>query len=99
MAKMGKDDPSRFISGALDGDIGGGASSTGYQNSETSNELKEIRCSRKGQSIKTAFALDNVGKVYGRYASAGKDLSGFGGGKTSLAHSLNGANTVGADDL
>lgn len=95
----GKDHPERFISGALNGDTGGEEGGThGFQNSSTSNEIKDYKLSRKSQSIKTAFAMDNVGRVYDRFMTSLKDTE-CGGGPENLKHSLAGTSTVDADEL
>jgi hypothetical protein len=99
MAKYGKDSPERFIDGALDGDTGGDTSPKGYQNTQTSNEMDSIKISRKDQSVLRSYALDNVGRVYGRYATSMKDMGGWAGGATSLKHSLEGASTIGPDEV
>jgi hypothetical protein len=79
---FGKDDPSRFIDGALRGGSG------------SSNEVQEMGCDRPDQKIVTSFGLDNVGKVYGRDASSMKDKGGFAGSPENLKHSLSGASAV-----
>lgn len=89
---IGKDNPERFIKGALDGDYptkGG----KGFQNSSTSHEMTK-KSIGSGQSILTATPMDNVGVVYGGFDSSMKDTSGIGGSPTNLAHSLNGASAV-----
>lgn len=78
---FGKDDPDRFISGALTG--GGGPS----------NEIKDLAVDRPNQTIKRAFAMDNV-KLAMPIASSLKDLGGFAGGDDNLKHSLTGTSAV-----
>jgi len=92
----GKDSPEKFIDGALDGDTGGEASPHGFQDTMTSNEMKEYSVNRKDQKILTAFAMDNVGRVYGRYATSMKDME-VPGGPTNLKASLKGASAVDED--
>jgi hypothetical protein len=94
MAKYGKDHPERFIDGALDGETGGDTSPHGFQDSMTSNEMKKYSVDRKEQHILTAFAMDNVGRVYDRYMSSMKDMGGIAGSPTNLKHSLSGASAV-----
>jgi hypothetical protein len=95
MAKShyGKDHPERFLDGALDGDIHG-AGGRQFQDSMTSNEMEKYPVDRKSQHILTAFALDNVGRVYDRFESSMKDMKGIGGGPENLKHSLTGASAV-----
>lgn len=78
----GKDNPERFISGALTGGSG------------KSNEVQEQSVDRPQQKINTVFAMDNVGKVYGRDPTSMKDTGGFAGSENNLKHSLTGASAV-----
>lgn len=80
MAKFGKDSPERFISGAL---TGGSGPSEGIKN-------KSIG---RGQTLKTAFAMDNVDLAMPIDSSI-MDDGGFGGGDTNLKHSLTGTSSV-----
>jgi hypothetical protein len=82
-----------FISGALRGNTGGEGQTSGWQNSSTSNEIKDYPVDRPDQKIKTAFAMDNVGRVYGRPMTSIKDQS-FPGGVDNIAHSLTGSSAV-----
>jgi hypothetical protein len=79
---FGKDSPERFIDGAL---TGGG--------SGPSNEIVDKKVDRPDQSIKTAFAMDNVKLAYKEPTSI-KDESGFAGGISNLKHSLTGTGAV-----
>jgi len=90
----GKDSPERFIDGALTGEKRGSSSTHGFQDSMTSHEMEKYHVDRKDQHILTAFALDNVGEVYGRYATSMKDMGGIAGSPTNLKHSLSGASAV-----
>lgn len=83
MSKYGKDNPGSdgFISGALRG--GSGAS----------NEIVDKKIDRPNQSIKTAFAMDNV-KLAMPIETSLKDSGGFAGGVDNLKHSLTGASAV-----
>jgi hypothetical protein len=86
--KYGKDSPERFISGALDG--GTRLPDGGMQNTSTSDEIFDKGIGR-GQKIKTALALDNVGDTtYGNIESSIKTGKGFGGSPGNLSHSLEG---------
>lgn len=82
--KYGKDRPAKsaesFISGAL---TGGSGPSNGIDN-------KSIG---RGQTLKTAFPMDNVQLAMPMDSSL-RDESGFGGGDTSLSHSLTGTSAV-----
>jgi hypothetical protein len=89
----GKDNPERFIDGALDGEKRGSESWHGYQESMTSNEMVKYPVDRKDQHILTAFAMDNVGEVYGRYATSMRRTE-MAGGTKNLKHSLSGASAV-----
>lgn len=83
--KYGKDSPDRFISGAL---TGGSGPSEGIK-------TKGIG---RGQSINSAYPLDNVGQLAGPHLP--DEMGGsLGGGMTNLGHSLQGASTVGPDSL
>jgi hypothetical protein len=74
----GKDDPDRFISGALTG--GGGPS----------NEIEDLGVDRPNQSIKRAYAMDNVKLAMPIESSLKDGNSGFSGGVDNLKHSLTG---------
>jgi hypothetical protein len=76
----GKDNPERFISGALTG--GGGPS----------NEIKDYPVDRPDQKIKTAFAMDNV-KLAMPIETSMKDMS-WPGGVDNIKHSLTGTSAV-----
>jgi hypothetical protein len=76
----GKDNPERFISGALKGGSG------------PSNEIEEKRIDRPNQSINTAFAMDNV-KLAMPIETSIKDDK-FAGGEDNLKHSLTGVSAV-----
>lgn len=85
MSQYGKDSPGRFIEGAL---TGGSGPSEGIV-------TKSIG---RGQKIKSAYSLDNVGEIAGPHLDdehGGK----MGGGMTNLGHSLEGASTVAPDKL
>lgn len=96
--KFGKDrvvkSSESFIEGALTGRTSPPSHSKGYQNSSQSNEIVDYPVDRPGQTIKTAFALDNVGEVYNTYDTSMKDVSGIGGGVDNLKHSLTGTSAV-----
>lgn len=85
MSEYGKDRPENFIHGAL---TGGSGPSSGIVN-------KGIG---RGQTLKSAYPLDNVGEIAGPHL---KDTRGgsCGGSKTNLGHSLHGASTVSPDNL
>lgn len=97
MAKFGKDHPAKssegFISGALTGKVAGDGPEHGYQDTSTSNEIENYHVDRPEQSIKTAFGMDNVGRVYGRYPTSMKDVE-IPGGVDNLKHSLTGTSAV-----
>lgn len=93
MAKFGKDDPERFIDGALTGRGGPPSHEKGYQHSMTSEGMHS-KSIGKGQSILTPIGLDNVGEVYGTFETSMADTGGFGGGPTNLSHSLTGTSAV-----
>jgi hypothetical protein len=76
----GKDNPTRFIDGALTGGDG------------PSNEIKDYSVDRPEQKIKTAFAMDNV-KLACPIETSMKDMS-WPGGDANLKHSLTGASAV-----
>ena len=76
----GKDDPSRFISGALTG--GGGPS-----------EMIDKKAIGRGQTINTAFPMDNV-ELAMPIESWVRASDGIGGSVTNLAHSLTGSSAV-----
>lgn len=76
----GKDSPENFIKGALCGGSG------------KSNEIVDESIGR-GQTIKRAFAMDNVDLVMPIETSL-KDEGGFKGSTTNLRHSLVGASSV-----
>jgi hypothetical protein len=105
--KYGKDHPERFIDGALDGDIGEhGAASLdhdtphGFQDSSTSNEIVDYPVDRKHQVIKTALALDNVGRVYDRFPTSLHLGEGhFHGSTRNLKHSVDGAEAPADGDV
>jgi len=102
--KYGKDDPERFIDGALEGDIGehGGhdpSEEWGYQDTVTSNEMEHEHVDRKGQSLLRAYALDNVGRVYDRFPSSMKHEEGIHGGTRNLKHSIDGAEAPADGDV
>jgi hypothetical protein len=80
----GKDDPERFISGALTGGSG------------KSDEI-ETKSIGRGQTINTAFAMDNVKLAMPIESSIKDDYSGFGGGPDNLSHSLTGTSAVQED--
>jgi hypothetical protein len=94
MAKYGKDKPENFISGALSGGGAPPSKDHGYQDSSQSNEIVDYHVDRLDQKIKTAFAMDNVGRVYDRYPTSMKDMDGIAGGITNLEHSLKGTSAV-----
>jgi len=94
MATYGKDKPERFLDGALNGDKQGKTSTVGYQETMTSNEMLKYPVDRKDQHILTSFAMDNVGEVYGRYATSMRNMEGIAGGTKNLQHSLTGASAV-----
>lgn len=75
---FGKDTPERFIDSALTGGSG------------PSNEIVDKKIDRPGQSINTAFAMDNV-KLAMPMTTSIKDEGGFGGSIENLKHSLVGA--------
>lgn len=77
----GKDNPERFISGALTGGSG------------PSNEIVDKSIDRPSQTIKTAFAMDNV-KLAMPITTSMKDTGGFAGSEDNLKHSLTGASAV-----
>jgi hypothetical protein len=81
----GKDNPERFIDGAL---TGGGDGD--------SNEIVDTKVDRPDQSIKSAYAMDNVKLAYHEPTSL-KDLSGWAGGLENLEHSLTGTRAVEAE--
>lgn len=77
----GKDDPERFIEGALTGGSG------------PSNEIVHTKVDRPKQSINTAFGMDNV-KLAMPIETSLKDEGGFRGGVDNLDHSLKGSSAV-----
>lgn len=83
--KFGKDRPAKssegFISKALTGGSG------------PSNEIFNKKIDRPNQSIKTAFAMDNVTLAMDVESSL-QDEGGFGGSCENLKHSLTGASAV-----
>lgn len=79
----GKDNPERFISGALKG--GSGAS----------NGIDTKKIDRPDQSINTAFPMDNVSLAMPMDSSV-RDSS-WRGSKENLAHSLTGVSAVQSD--
>lgn len=85
MAKFGKDRPAKssegFIARALHGGNG------------PSNEIFNKKIDRPNQSIKTAFAMDNVTLAMDVESSI-QDESGFAGGIDNLKHSLTGSSAV-----
>jgi len=76
----GKDNPERFISGALTGGSG------------KSNQIDEASIDRPSQKINTAFAMDNV-RLAMPIETSIRDKS-FPGGVDNLKHSLTGASAV-----
>lgn len=76
----GKDSPERFIDGALTGGSG------------PSDEIVKKSIGR-GQTINTAFPMDNV-KLAMPMESSIKKTGGFGGGLDDLSHSLTGTSAV-----
>lgn len=74
----GKDNPERFISGALTGGSG------------PSKEIVHTKIDRPEQSINSAYAMDNVKLAYDEPTSL-KEAGGFAGGVDNLKHSLTGA--------
>ncbi len=85
--KYGKDHPEHFIEGALTGGSG------------PSEGIKHIKVDRKGQSIKEAVALDNVGHLYTpRIETSIRDRAWRGSTK-NLEHSLEGAHAPGDGDV
>jgi hypothetical protein len=80
----GKDDPERFISGALTGGSG------------PSNGIRDIKVDRPDQMIKEATPMDNV-KLAMPIKSSILEEGGFAGGLENLKHSLTGASTVSAE--
>jgi hypothetical protein len=80
----GKDQPERFISGALTGGDG------------PSHEIVDEKINRPDQSIKSAYAMDNVKLAYHEPTSL-KDKGGFAGGVENLKHSLTGASAESED--
>jgi hypothetical protein len=80
----GKDHPAKsneaFISGALTGGTG------------PSNEIQDLPVDRPQQTIKRAYALDNV-KLAMPIKTSMKDLS-FPGGVDNIKHSLTGTSAV-----
>jgi hypothetical protein len=89
-----KDNPERFIDGALTGGGGPPSHTGGYQDSMTSHGMHETKVDRKNQTILTAIALDNVGKVYNTYETSMADMGGVAGGPENLEHSLSGCKAV-----
>jgi hypothetical protein len=79
--KFGKDHVENFIEGSL---RGGGMG--------PSEEIVDKKVAR-GQTIKTAFAMDNVELAYSTETSL-KDEGGFRGSPTNLKHSIEGAEAV-----
>jgi hypothetical protein len=77
----GKDDPERFISGALTGGHG------------PSEGMVEEKVDRPHQSIHTSVAMDNV-KLAMPIKSSILEEGGFRGGVDNLEHSLKGASAV-----
>lgn len=77
----GKDNPERFISGALTGGSG------------KSNGIVDMSVDRPSQTIKTAVALDNVVLAMPIKTSI-LDKGGFAGSDSNLKHSLTGASAV-----
>jgi hypothetical protein len=77
----GKDNPERFISGALTGGHG------------PSEGIKHTKVDRPDQSINTAFPADNV-KLAMPIKSSVMEEGGFAGGITNLEHSLKGSSAV-----
>ncbi len=80
IGKYGKDHPENMISGALTGGKG------------PSNEIEDYKVDRPDQTIKTAFAMDNV-KLAMDIETSIKDTS-FPGGVDNIDHSLTGASAV-----
>ena len=87
MEKYGKDDPSRFIEGALTG--GGGTSVK--QGITKSNGITEMSIGN-GQKINTATPMDNV-EIALEIESSIRDEK-FAGGIHNIEHSLTGADAV-----
>lgn len=85
MAKYGKDRPSKGGTGFIEHALTGG--------SGPSHEIVDTHVDRPEQSIKTAFAMDNV-KLAMHIPSSLKDESGIGGSCENLKHSLTGASAV-----
>ena len=80
---FGKDNPDRFISGALTG--GSGAS----------NEIVKKKIDRPQQELNTAFAMDNVKLAMPITSSVKEDGKWpFKGGIDNLKHSLTGGSAV-----
>lgn len=77
----GKDNPERFISGALTGGSG------------ESNGIVEKAIDRPSQKINTAFGMDNV-QLAMKTKSSLRDEGGIGGGVDNLKHSLTGTSAV-----
>jgi hypothetical protein len=82
--KFGKDHPENFIEGALRGGSG------------PSREIVDKKVDRPDQSIKSAYALDNV-KLVEHIPTSLKDEGGFAGGLENLKHSLTGGSAVEAE--
>lgn len=89
--KFGKDNPERFITGALTG--GGG---TSIKQGVTHSDDITSKSIGHGQSIMTATALDNVELALDVESSI-RDEGGFRGGIDNIAHSLTGASAVNAE--
>jgi hypothetical protein len=70
-----------FIESALTGGSG------------SSREITDYPVDRPSQSIKTAFAMDNV-KLAMPIETSMKDMSGWPGGDSNIKHSLTGASAV-----
>lgn len=83
---FGKDEPERFIDGALTGGHG------------PSEGIHRKSIDRKGQSIETAVGMDNV-KLAMPIKSSILEEGGFAGGTTNLKHSLEGASAPGDNSI
>lgn len=80
MGKYGKDSPERFISNAL---TGGHGPSEGIKTKSVG----------RGQTINTAFPMDNVDLAMPIDSSL-MESGGFGGSVDNLKHSLSGSSAV-----
>lgn len=86
MGKYGKDKPAKSSEGFISKALTGGGHGP-------SDEIVDKKIDRPHQTIKTAFAMDNVELALDIESSI-KDEAGFAGGVDNLKHSLSGSSAV-----